>query len=319
MRYQIDFYHQLTDLLDAIPTKPQSFPNQCQHPLITNLLKHYRLDFANEQINYELWQSQLEGYRIVEQRWRPQHWSGDSLVVVHGYFDHFSLYGRFIRWAIDLGYQVHGFDLPGHGLSSGELAAIDSFDRYSCVLRDIVNREAYPKYHLIGHSTGAAVIMNHLLDQPLNANHTPDHVILMAPLIRSQYWQGLRWLYWALKRFIHSIKRNFIPSSHCKEFFELQRKHDPLQARRIPLKWLGAMDIWIEKVKRLQPLNDLSPLIVQGTQDTTVDWRYNLPQIYRLFPKAQTQFIEGGWHNLIQETDPYWQLAKQAIEDHISV
>jgi alpha-beta hydrolase superfamily lysophospholipase len=41
---------------------------------------------------------------------------------------------------------------------------------------------------------------------------------------------------------------------------------------------------------------------VQGDADTTLDWRYNLPQLQRLFPRAQVYMVAGGGHHLANES-----------------
>ena len=114
----------------------------------------------------EMSQSDIYHYRIVEQRWITacDNPNDQTLIVVHGYWDHAALYGPMIRWALKQGYHVHVFDLPGHGLSGGPLAEIESFDDYSGVLATILQRENYKYYALSGLSTGGAVIVNALLN-----------------------------------------------------------------------------------------------------------------------------------------------------------
>ena len=47
-----------------------------------------------------------------------------TVFVLHGYYDHGGLYGTLLRYLLHKGYGVVLFDLPGHGLSSGDRAAI---------------------------------------------------------------------------------------------------------------------------------------------------------------------------------------------------
>ncbi|MEB3734885.1 alpha/beta hydrolase [Halopseudomonas pachastrellae] len=47
---------------------------------------------------------------------------------------HMGLYRHLIQWGAGAAYAVLAFDLPGHGLSSGERASIDCFLRYQKVL-----------------------------------------------------------------------------------------------------------------------------------------------------------------------------------------
>ena len=43
-------------------------------------------------------------------------------------------------------------------------------------------------------------------------------------------------------------------------------------------------------------------LIIQGDADKTVDWRYNLRQLARLFPAAEVFHLAGGRHHLANES-----------------
>ena len=77
------------------------------------------------------------------------------------------------------------------------------------------------------------------------------HVILLAPLVRSYHWRYLRYLYFALKPFVTSIKRQFVRSSHNDTFHHFIKHNDPLQAKRISLQWLGAMEQWYQTIMQL--------------------------------------------------------------------
>ena len=61
-------------------------------------------------------------YRLVAQYWLPEK-AHATVLIVHGYYDHIGLYRHVIRFFLEQGYAVLGFDLPGHGLSSGARAA----------------------------------------------------------------------------------------------------------------------------------------------------------------------------------------------------
>jgi alpha-beta hydrolase superfamily lysophospholipase len=87
-------------------------------------------------------------------------------VVIHGYYDHAGLYRHLIRHLIDRGLAVLAFDLPGHGLSSGAPATIESFDEYvdafdACLLA--LEDHMPPPWLLLGQSTGGAIAMEWLL------------------------------------------------------------------------------------------------------------------------------------------------------------
>lgn len=57
-----------------------------------------------------------------------------SLFLIHGYFDHLGTLKNLIDESLEKGFAVAVFDLPGHGLSSGNRGAIKSFSDYVEVL-----------------------------------------------------------------------------------------------------------------------------------------------------------------------------------------
>jgi lysophospholipase len=312
------FFKELDTFTDSIADTPETIP-EANH-LLASYLDHYSIDLVKEgnASLHEIWKSNINGYRIVEQRWQPTNTNGKVFILCHGYFDHTALYGKLIRWGLERGYTFHSFDLPGHGLSSGKQAAIDHFDAYSQVLSTIIKREDYLEYSLIGQSTGCAVILNSILNRSLNPaiNRPPQNITLLAPLVRTYHWEKLRWLYFLLKYVIRSIKRTFISSSHDKEFNQFLKNREPLQTKRIPLCWLGAMDLWIKQIKQFSPLGNIPTTIIQGTDDHTVDWHYNHPQIQRCLPQAIIHFVDDAYHHLVKESDEYWQQVVQLLNKH---
>jgi len=247
--------------------------------------------------------------------------STGTVVIAHGYLDHSGLYGRLIEWGLQQGYDVLCFDLPGHGLSSGEAACIEQFSTYADILEQLIalhaNSSLKKPYIAIGQSTGCAVIANYLLRK----HPIFDRAILLAPLIRSAQWRWLRYLYKLLVRITPRIRRKFIASSHDKIFNHFLHHQDPLQARYIPLAWLGAMDSWyLYCQQQTTNTNDkgenrtITVDIIQGTQDATVDWRYNVGELHRLFANTTTHYIQGAKHHLVNEAPRYWQRIKDTLD-----
>ncbi|MBK8289341.1 MAG: hypothetical protein IPK95_12540 [Cellvibrionales bacterium] len=63
-----------------------------------------------------------------------------------------------------------------------------------------------------------------------------------------------------------------------------------MQSRLLTVAWVRAMDNWLGRFATQPPIA-LPALIVQGQQDTTVDWRFNIPQILQKMPHAQLHCI----------------------------
>ena len=320
-----DFYHSFDNFISAIPhLKSEQYNENTAGKVKVNkdwtrhlqsYLNFYNINFIagkptanNIASSHKIWQSQISGFRIVEQCWQPRQFNGKTLFIVHGYFEHTGLYHNIILWSLKNGYKVHIFDLPGHGLSSGKAANIDSFDTYGHILSTIINREPCPNFLLLGQSTGGAIIINALLSPtPAAQSLAPENIILLAPLVRSRYWQQIRWLYYCLRRVSSSIKRSYPATSHDHRFNDFLKNGDPLQAQRIPLAWLGAMDDWIQQIANYEKNTHQRCWLIQGTEDNTVDYKYNLVAIERCLTQLKIEIIAGAAHNLINESDEYWQ------------
>jgi len=309
------FFDDIDNFISAIPsldTNPLSVSaKNAFAPLLENYIDFYNVNFLNHNnaqnniaSEHTIWQSQINGYRIIEQCWQPTKHNGDTIFIVHGYFEHSALYSKIIFWCLSKGYKVHLFDLPGHGLSSGQPAHIESFTHYSDILTAIIERENYPRYSLIGQSTGGAIVIDSLLS---NTHIIPQKTVLLSPLVRSLYWQKIRWYFYAARPFLPSIKRSFSASSHDERFTEFLKHHDPLQAKRLPFSWLGAMDKWITEIQNHSQDIKSNCWLIQGTGDNTVDYKYNIPAIKRCLPNINVELIPNAGHNLINEDEYYWQ------------
>jgi alpha-beta hydrolase superfamily lysophospholipase len=80
-------------------------------------------------------------------------------------------------------------------------------------------------------------------------------------------------------------------------------KKDPLQARRVAMKWFSALVEWNQRILSYEP-STLLIRVIQGTADTAVDWKYNLEFIKEKFPNADIILIENGGHQLMNEALP---------------
>jgi pimeloyl-ACP methyl ester carboxylesterase len=156
-------------------------------------LRHYGIHFADsiEGLAHQLGRIETSTHLIAAHLWTPRDPKG-SAVVVHGYYDHVGLYGHLIRFLLDRDLAVLSFDLPGHGLSSGEPATIETFDHYVEAFDACINafESHLPKpWNLFGQSTGGAIAMEWLLANGLRRATSPfEHVVLLAPLVRPANW-----------------------------------------------------------------------------------------------------------------------------------
>ena len=279
---------------------------------------HYRLDTLPGQ--HRLGTLPLADVPLVAQYWLPDTPARHTVLLVHGYYEHLALELPLIRHCLQRGWAVLGVDLPGHGLSGGPRACIDTFDRYGDAIA-AVSTAAAPHLpaltHAIGHSTGCAALMNSLM----RAHALPfTQLVLLAPLLRPHRWQTEgRFLYAALHRFIPSLPRHFSTNSHDPAFLTFCRYQDPLQVNRLSVQWVGAMKHWLDHFRTQSPIT-LPTLLVQGTDDTTVDWRYNIPALLQKLPNGRAEYLPDARHQLINESPPFnaalWPLLDTVMEQH---
>lgn len=262
----------------------------------------YKIDFANygADLDCRLGMVEIPGYRLAMQVWRPPQ-AVATLLVLHGYYDHMGLYGHVYEWALRQGFAVLTCDLPGHGLSTGKRASINSFQEYQQVVQALLAKAQQlrlPKpWHLLGQSTGGAIALDYLLNQ----KPAPQigETILLAPLVRPRAWQQSKLLYQLVKPFRASVPRSFSDNSHDPDFLKFVRD-DPLQARTLPTAWVGALDDWISYIEQAKP-SGRSPIIVQGDADMTVDWQHNLNVLTDKFRDPKILLLPDARHHLANE------------------
>jgi alpha-beta hydrolase superfamily lysophospholipase len=224
-----------------------------------------------------------------------------NLLLVHGYFDHAGLFNKLIEWGLSRRCNVLIFDLPGHGLSSGEPAVIDDFGHYSRAIEDVLSVAKLPALPLwvMAQSTGAAA----LLDFASRYAWPFKAAVLLAPLVRPANWWRVRVSHQLLSPFVDSIARTFSVNSSDMVFLEFL-KRDPLQSQRISLRWVGALRRWLARLPR-RDLGVGPALVIQGDADATVDWRYNAAFVSALFPGSRVEYLPGAGHQLANESESY--------------
>lgn len=230
-----------------------------------------------------------------------------SVILIHGYMDHVGLYQHLIYELFGQGFDILCYDLTGHGLSDGDPLSVDDFQHYATQLSELLAQMdqdmVYP-VHLIGQSTGAAVLMAHQL--LFTDKKTPQlgERILLAPLVRPRLWRSIRRKFRWFKYVLRRIPRRYSRNSHDKAFTRFITQEDPLQHREIPVSWIGAMLAWGDWVEKHKPVPGKLHMI-QGTDDGTVDWHHNMAVLGRVYPDLELTLIEEARHHLVNEVPLY--------------
>lgn len=263
----------------------------------------YGIDFARQldDIHHAFGYFDAAGFRIACHLWQPTKRNRGTVLVSHGYFDHVGLYRHLIAYFLKRGFAVVAYDLPGHGLSSGEAASIDNFGQYQAVLSScIAHMQQLPKpWHWLSQSTGGAIAMDYLLHTAEDAQPF-DKVWLLAPLVWPFGWGSGKYLHALLSPFVKRIKRRFAINSHDQAFLDFLKYADPLQSRRLSLTWISAWKNWLPSILNASSCAK-AITVIQGDEDGTVDWHINLPVIQEKFPSADIHMIPGARHQLVNE------------------
>ena len=270
--------------------------------LLTDYLQFYQLPLATP--NLKLTAGTTEDHQTVIMSWEPTKSLG-TVIIVLGYMDHTGLYGHLIRHLLGRQLTVVCLDLKGHGLSSGAACSITDFGDYVAQVQSVITlcqaHFAGP-LHGIGQSMGGSVLMKHCLNQSAHNAYPFTSLTLLAPLLQPADWKKNRRLYYLSRWFVKSIKRVVRPSSRDIEFLAFLREQDPLQPTRVPLDWVGAMDQWISEFAQVNKV-DYPVHIIQGDNDKTLDWKYNLSQFRLTFNALQVTIIKRANHHLVNEEE----------------
>ena len=225
-----------------------------------------------------------------------------TVVFLHGYLDHVGSYPRWYGFLLEKGYQVIAMDLPGHGLSSGLRTGIGDFVEYEQALEVLLEQKWVPQeFVAVGFSTGCSVWMEYLHLHP--RERRVKALVLFSPLVRLANWNMALMGYNILGNFVQEIPRTEKKITSDEEVLRFIYTRDPLQEKRIHLSWFLATRNWHERFIQYPVISRSLPvLIVQGRDDTVVDWRYNIPMIQRVFLKTVVEYFSGE-HDILMETN----------------
>jgi len=292
---------------------PELFSKQAEPAWTQSWRAFYKLDFIKAGIEQRLGRMPVLNYQLAVQYFIPQR-AVATLIVLHGYYDHMGLYGHLFRWALANNFAILSCDLPGHGLSTGARASISEFSEYQAVLTalfEVAQQLSLPApWHLAGQSMGGAIALDYALNQqPLTEI---GRLILFAPLVRPRAWRQSKLLYQGLRPFVRQVPRKRSSNSTDNDFVEFLQR-DPLQAHTLPTAWVGALSRWIPQIEGAQA-KDISPIIIQGDGDQTVDWKHNLSVLDEKFKQPELCILPGAGHHLVNEQAHYRQQSFSFIE-----
>ena len=292
--------------------------------LVQSYIDFYGLDFSSSSlaVRHVIGSYDCGSFKIVIQYFDvPLSEKKGTAFLLHGYFDHAGLYGHLIKHFLNNGIAVVIFDLPGHGLSSGPDASIESFRDYDRALLECLKlaevQELSQPWILAGQSTGAATIIGSILEDDLAEKFEIAHYILLAPLVKPRHWGRSRFLFQISRWFVNSSKRSFARNSHDEEFLRFLQNSDAMQSRFLKRDWILAMIDYQKRFNAAKP-RGLVLNIIQGSGDGTVAWEFNLPSLLDKFPNGQVHMVPGARHHLVNESPEFRNKVFALIDEILS-
>jgi alpha-beta hydrolase superfamily lysophospholipase len=279
-------------------------------------LTYYNMNYDNDNITYHYGYVKVKDEKVMVQTFIPKGKCKGTVYLVHGYFDHTAYMSHIIAMLVEKNFAVVGFDLIGHGLSTGKRAHITSFNDYVFALEEVMNttmNQLVAPFAIIGHSTGAAVIIDYLVKK--DQRHPFKKVILLAPLVRSANWYKSVAASTIVKPFISKIPRKTHETKNNP--FQKLRQQDVLQPTHIPIAWVYAMRKWYSNIQKMR--HNYQPIfVIQGEKDEVVDWHYNCKFISKKFPKSYFYFFGDGTHHIAHENEKIKERVLEIIAEQLS-
>ena len=262
----------------------------------------YQLHFCPD-VSHFFGYIDMDEFRISAHVWQPKCQRG-TVFIVHGYLDHSGLYTHIINFFLSQSLTVFIYDLPGHGLSTGERAGIKGFSQYSDVLHGCLqwaDGKLSAPWYLFGQSTGAAIIADSLACRGVAQTYPVEKIVLFSPLVRIPQWHMVRCLCYFLSAFKKSIQVKQVKTSNDEDF-TLFLDQDPLRGKVVTFAWLKALYQWVGSMNRVRSRLSLPVCIIQGERDATVDWRYNLKYLSGIFDNPDILLLPEAYHHLVNES-----------------
>jgi alpha-beta hydrolase superfamily lysophospholipase len=241
-----------------------------------------------------------KGIRLSCQCWRTDAAARANVVIVHGLGEHS---GRYMNLVVPLathGYDVWGYDHRGHGRSSGRRIHVNRWGEYREDLLAVLDRvmQAGPDkpIFLYGHSMGALVVLDFLLNYPQRVRGAIVSGAPIEPAIAGSAWRiaVARVLSAWCPRFRLDPNLDITALSRDPDVVRTYRS-DPLVTGRVTVRWCTEILDAIVRVKTRASELSMPLLLLHGEAD-----RLNLPVGSRFLcdavARADLKLYPDGYH-----------------------
>lgn len=251
-----------------------------------------------------------DGTELFTRAWTPPDPKAD-LLIVHGLGEHSGRWDHVARFLADRGYAVAGFDLRGHGHSTGPRCHIDSFDQMvgdvDAVAASLGQERPWVLY---GHSLGGLISTHYLTSD----RRRPDAAILSAPALDDELPAVLHAAARVLGRVTPKLSvPNSIKGEQLSRDPEVAEAYfaDPLVETsatcRFGLEGIAAQDMARDAVDQI----DIPAFVIHGAEDNLVPPRASAP--FAAIDGIDRKLYPGLRHEIHNE--PEWDQVLADVAD----
>jgi len=260
------------------------------------------------QASHETTFNTVDGFSIFQRTWSPKSPKG-LVLITHGVAEHIGRYEHVAQALADNGFQVVGWDLRGHGKSSGKRNYVNAFTDFLDDLGLVLARVKtdYPDLpiFLFGHSLGGAITTYFAIDRKPEV----QGIVLSAASVKisddiSPFLQKVSGILSILMPKLPAIK---LDSSSISKDPEVVKDYDtdPLNYRGGILARTGSEILKATKVigARMSEL-DLPILIMHGNSDKLADVSGSKMLHEQISSKDNTlKLYDGLYHEILNEPE----------------
>ena len=226
----------------------------------------------------------FEDYNLSAYLFMPKNPRG-TIFFSHGYGSYTFNYHRLINFLVNERYAVYAFDLPGHGLSSGERGGIKNFDEYGKAINAFIEKgktlDLPTQWYAVGQSTGCSAFYEH-------ASKNGSYFIkyfFASPLIRTTKYHLSKVGLFIIGPFVKDVGTPW---------------KNELAVDRVPLSWFKELVKWNKNIKDYDKLS-MDIIVIFSNKDKVVDVKYNSKFLESKIVDLKVKNIKEGSHNLFRD------------------
>jgi len=246
--------------------------------------------------------------QLYYQYWWPEKDARAILVIVHGFGEHSNRYTNVVNHLTSCSYGLYGFDIRGHGRSSGQRGHINDWGEYQGDLRAflqmIIKQESDRPLFLLGHSMGGLIVLDYILRHPEGLRGAIISGALIKPTVNKPWRMTLaRLVSRVLPRASFSVGLDKSVLSRDSEVIKAYDE-DPLVHGVATARWGTELFATIEWVKTHADEVRIPILMVHGEADR-LNSSEGTCRFYEkvAFPDRELRIYPGGYHEPHNDLD----------------